>query len=100
MAYDHYAFLEKQLHKCDVESEKVIREIENNSDSVPGKKKILKTRRYKNQPQGHIEQYLYNILGVDVFQIYGFKATTALTVFSETSPDLKHKFPTEKQFLS
>lgn len=100
MAYEHYAFLANQLRKYDVESEKVIREIENNADHEPYKKKVAKTRRYKNQPQCHVEQYLYNILGVDVCQIYGFKATAALTVFSETGPDLKRKFPTEKQFLS
>lgn len=33
-------------------------------------------------------------------EIYGFKQTVALTVFSETGPNLKKKFPTAKQFLS
>lgn len=47
-----------------------------------------------------MEQYLYNALGVNVTNIYGFKSTSALIVFSETGVDLKEKFPTEKQFLS
>jgi len=39
-------------------------------------------------------------LGVNVTNIYGFKSTSALIVFSETGGNLKEKFPTEKQFLS
>ena len=48
----------------------------------------------------NIEQHLYNVHGVDVMEIYGLKQTTALTVLSETSPNLKEKFPCVKQFLS
>jgi len=100
MAYEHYVFLEAQLHEYDAESEKVIREIGDNNEPAPVKKKVKAVKKIKNQPQFNVEQYMYNVLGVDVTRIYGLKATTALTVFSETGPGLGRKFPTEKQFLS
>jgi transposase len=54
----------------------------------------------KHEPVFNVKQYLFEIHGVDVMEIYGFKSTSALTVFSETGMDLKKMFPTEKQFLS
>jgi transposase len=96
-AYDHYHFLKQQLQNCDKESEKVVSRIKNIS-STPREIKPRKAR--KNQPEFNVAQYLYESLGVDVTKIYGFKQTVALTVFSETGPLLKEKFPTEKQFLS
>ena len=97
LAYEHYYFLQKQLEDCDKESEKVILQMK---DPNVEEKKIKKTLPQKNQPKFDVAQYLYQSLGVDVTQIYGLKRTTALTVFSETGPELKRKFPTEKQFLS
>lgn len=96
-AYDHYHFLKQQLQNCDKESEKVVSRIKKIS-STPREIKPRKAR--KNQPEFNVAQYLYESLGVDVTKIYGFKQTVALTVFSETGPLLKEKFPTEKQFLS
>ncbi|MFC2106867.1 IS110 family transposase, partial [Bacteroidota bacterium] len=97
MAYDHYHFLKKQLTFCDQESEKIMAQMcktsANHADIKPVKPQ-------KNQPDFNVSQYLHQALGVDVTQIYGFKQTSALTVFSETGIQLKEKFPTEKQFLS
>lgn len=97
LAYEHYRFLEKQLIKCDIESEKVIAQMSQIDN--PKEHKVEKTSN-KNQPHFDVRGYLHEVLGVDVTEIYGFKHVTALTVFSETGCDLIEKFPTEKQFLS
>lgn len=95
MAYDHMMFLQKQLEQCDQESERIIQQFNLLQD-----KQIQGKRKVKNQPKFNVEQYLSNIYGVDVTKIPGVKSTTALTIFSEIGPNLQHKFPTEKQFLS
>ncbi len=97
IAYDHYLFLQGQLHQCDIESEKVIKTMTRNSCS---NKKAGKIQKSKNNPNFNVSQYLYEALGVEVTKIYGIKEITALTIFSETGINLKEKFPTEKQFLS
>jgi len=97
LAYEHYHFLHSQLLRCDEKCEKLVDQM---SDDSIDEKEIPTKRKQKNQPNFNVAHYLYHILGVDVTEIYGLKATTALTVFSETGPCLKEKFPTEKQFLS
>lgn len=96
IAYNHYSFLEKQLEACDIESEKIIKEM---SESSKSNEKVKNVRKQKNQLKFNAAQYLYQALGTEVTKIYGFKEITALTVLSETCVNLKDKFPTEKQFL-
>ena len=97
IARERYLELEKHLLRVDQESAKVIKLLR--QEGVEEKK--IKPRPSKNkQPAFNVEQHLYNAYGVDVTAIYGFKQTTALTVFSETGGNLKAKFPTVKQFLS
>jgi transposase len=97
LAYEHIVFLQGQLAKCDEQSEKIIAKF---NDKNKKAKKLSSNRKQRNQPGFNVRQYLYEIHGVDVTSIYGFKDTTALTVFSETGPNIENKFPTEKQFLS
>jgi len=96
-ALEHYDFLQKQLRQCDHQSEMVILKM---IDSTSDLKQLKASKKQKNQPKFNVEQHLYNVLGVDVTQIYGIKSTAALTIYSETGGDLKNKFPSEKQFLS
>lgn len=98
IAYDHYLFLEQQLHQCDVKSEGVMKEISANSNTEY--KKVERVRKQKKHMKFNAAQYLYEALGVEVTQIYGLKETTALIILSETGVNLKETFPTEKQFLS
>lgn len=97
MAYKKYKFNQSLLLSCDRECEKIIAQLAD--DSIPEKKHKSLTRA-KNQPTFNVRQYLYHVYGVDVTQIYGIKQTVALTILSETGPNLKEKFPTLKQFLS
>jgi len=96
-AYAHYFFLQGQVAECDKECERLVNDM---SDEDIPKKEIKSGTKQKNNPDFNVSQHLYNALGVDVTQIYGIKSITALTVLSETGPNLKEKFPTEKQFLS
>ncbi|MBT4411049.1 MAG: IS110 family transposase [Bacteroidetes bacterium] len=93
--FDHLSFLEQQLIDCDKESEKMTSKF-----SSVEKDKLPPNEKKKNQPCFNVKQYLYEIHGVDVTKIHGFKNTTALTVFSEIGPNIEQKFPTLKQFLS
>lgn len=97
MAYKRYQELESHLKEVDKQSEGVLSLFA--SQNVD--KKTIKANSIKNkQPAFNVAQHLYNAYGVDVTKIYGFKQTTALTVFSETGVNLKSKFPTDRQFLS
>ena len=97
MSRNKYLELEQHLLNVDMESEKVIKLLA--TESQEGKK--VKSRpRHNKQPMFNVEQHLFNVHGVDVLEIYGFKQTTALTVLSETGTNLKDKFPTVKQYLS
>ena len=97
MAYSRYLFYKAQLSECDMMCEKTIKQLAD--PSVP-EKNIKPLPINKKQPNFHVAKYVYQTYGVDVTKIHGFKQTAALTVLSETGPNLKEKFPTLKQFLS
>ena len=97
IAYKRYKELEQHLRNVDKESERVLSLL---SDVQKEKKEIKSSEARNKQPEFNVAQHLYNAYGVDVTRIYGFKQTSALTVFSETGTDIKNKFPTSKQFLS
>ena len=99
MARDRYRELEQHLLKTDNQSKRVIELLSQTEDTVE-KIKVKYRACRKNQPNFNVEQHLFNVYGVDVTEIYGIKQTTALTILSETSPNVKEKFPTVKQFLS
>lgn len=98
LAYDHYFFLQQQLTSCDMRS-KAILEIMTQETNLQESEKKSKRKTKKNEVRFDAGNYLYQALGVDTTQIYGIQEITALTVLSETSVNLKEKFPTEKQFL-
>lgn len=97
LAWEHYLFLQGQLHKCDAASKEAIGRMD---DGAVPEKEIKPGRKQRRQPRFNVERALYRALGTEVTKIYGLSGTTALTVFSETGPDLKGKFPTQQQFLS
>lgn len=96
LAWAHYNFLKDQLAECDQQSEATIAKFKRVTPAVD----LKEPRITKHQPMINLRSYLYQIHGVDVTNIPGFKSTTALTVLSEIGPDIKKDFPTDKQFLS
>lgn len=97
LAWEQYHFLDQQLTRCDSASEMVMSQME---DTTIPKKEIKQGQKYRKNPRFDVAQGLYRTLGVDVTAIYGLSSTTALTIFSETGPKIKEKFPTLKQYLS
>jgi transposase len=97
MARDKHCELEQHLLKTDMESERVVTLLAN---TAIAEKKVKARPRQNKQPDFNVGQHLYNVHGVDVLEIFGFKQTAALTVLSETGSNLKAKFKTVKQFLS
>ncbi len=97
MACKRYEFIKVLLRECDLESEKIVAKLAN--PNVP-EKKIKPLANNKNQPDFNVAQLPYHAYGVDVTKIYGYKQTVALTVLSETGPNIKANFPMLPQFLS
>lgn len=96
MAWDQYSFLLGQLAQCDKKIEQtLVRFAETQRKELEDK-----GPKTKNQPRFNVKNHLFQVFGVDVTEIDGFKGTTALTVFSETGPRLKEKFKADKHFLS
>ena len=59
----------------------------------------MAARPRDNQPAFDVRSHLYRLTGVDVTQIDGISAYTALRVISETGPDMT-PWKTEKHFTS
>lgn len=103
VAWEHYQFLLTQLNQCDLQAEKTLAKFPGSRKArqTPQDKQLPNTKyKSKNQPKFNVRNYLFSVLGTDVMQIDGFKETAALTVFSETGPWVRNKFPTDKQFFS
>lgn len=96
IAWEHYQFLLRQLQDCDRQADKVLLKFQKTTTQTVADN----NKRGKNQPTFNLKSHLFQILGTDVLAIDGFKETCALTVFSETGPQVKKKFASPKQFLS
>ena len=73
--------------------------IEEISQVVTWEEKVIKKRKTKNQPAFNIQDYLIQIYGTDVIQIYGISETVALEVLGETGTDLS-KWASEERYVS
>ena len=106
-AIECFDFFEKQMIQCDLEVEKLLQVLtsEQSQTSLNGpdtkqiktKKRTKKARR--NQYNFPLKPYLTQIFGVDLTQIDGIEATTALEILAECGHDFS-KWPTAKHFTS
>ena len=102
-SFDLHEFFQVKIKECDHEIERVLASYkrmeitDSKSESKnPFKKKKKQKTHFSFDPQSHLK----NIYGIDVTQIPGLSALTAVTILSETGNDLKNKFPTQKRFVS
>jgi transposase len=58
-----------------------------------------KKSRRANEPKFEVREALFGVLGVDLSQIHGFSAYTALKLVGECGMDMS-RWPTEKHFTS
>ena len=97
-ALELYRFYQDKIAECDREIEAQLERFENSSDGelpAPNGKK----RNQKNAPRFDVQGQLYRMTGVDLTQIDGVDAYTALKVVSEIGADMT-KWPSAKHFAS
>src|SRR4051812_3011323 len=88
-----------------VKNEGLIESIEEKATIPSGKAEKNKEKRKrakkksKNAPVYNVREYLEQIYGVDVLEIFGINETTALEILSETGRDLS-RWPTANHFVS
>lgn len=94
--YDLYLKYQASITEC---GQKIEAEMARFQDKTQGRK-LAKNCRRPNLPDFNIRQALYRMTGVDLTEIDGIDAYTAMVVVSELGTDLKKHFPTEDQFAS
>jgi transposase len=94
--YDSY---QAQIEACDQEIKATLESLEQDDMSMDA----LPAARYKtrpaNEPKFAVREMLFRVLGVDLSQIDGFSAYTALKLIGECGTDM-NRWPTVKHFTS
>lgn len=100
-AIESYDFFGRQLRECDESILRVLSRFEPKlpSDAHPPASTSSHRRRQRNEPPTEFGGILYRLLGVDLTQVPGIQASTAVTIVSEIGLDVS-KFQSEKQFCS
>jgi len=94
--YDVY---QKQLQECEGRIEECLRAMEDKSKGAPLPPPPRQRKSQKNEVRFGARVLLFKMAGVDLTQIEGISATTALVILSELGVDLS-AFPHEKNFVS
>lgn len=104
--YSMYNYVQDRIKGCDDQIEKSLQQLsallnEGVIEKAPPdeEKNVKKKKKSKNHPRFNVRAYLKKIYGVDVIAIFGISESTALTILSETSPDLS-EWENEKKFVS
>ena len=100
-AHELYLTFKKKITACDLQIEKVLKKLQSNKSpqhnfTEPGNKRKVYS---KNRLNFNGTQYLKQILGVDVTNIFGISELTAVEIISETGMDMS-KWQTSKHFVS
>lgn len=95
-ALQSYDFYSERLQVIDSQIERQLQALGVHEHTPGGN---ANKRRAKNAPKFDLRKALLNWSGVDLTQVPGIDATTALKVLSELGPSL-HKFETAKRFCS
>ena len=100
LTWRHYQTL---VAECDVEIARVLAQFDSRVD-VSASPPPPTTQRHKqpqrSEPQFDARTELYRITGVELTQVPGVQAGTALVLFGELGPDFVNRFPTAKAFAS
>ena len=98
-AVEAYDFYQAQLAECDERIQNYMSQMEGKSAQTSPARPKKKQGRRKNQPYFDLRGELHRITGVDLTQIEGIDAMTAMTVVSEQGTDMS-RFPSQKHFCS
>lgn len=94
--YDMY---QDQISTCNERIAQYVASLDTVTDALPPPRGKPQQSRKKNQPQFDARTALYRLTGVDLTQIDGIEAATALIVISEIGTDMS-RWKTVKQFAS
>jgi transposase len=99
-ALEAYDFFQAQIQQCDTAIQEYLATLPERPRSQ-GTARPSKTnqKRRKNQPHFDLAGELVRISGIDLTQIDGISALSAMTVVAESDIEV-HRFPTEKHFAS
>jgi transposase len=95
-----YDFYQEQIRESDKEIEAILSKL--NADKSAPAEPLPKARhrtRQKNEPDFALRQALYTFVGIDLTQINGIGAYSALRLIGECGNDMA-KWPTSKHFAS
>jgi transposase len=103
--YKLYEFVQQRVGRCDQEIELYLQKqvaVSNEGvlEKAPEEDSLKKKRikKDKNNPSFNVRGYLKKIHGVDVIEIFGLSANTALEILAETGTDLS-KWEDENKFV-
>jgi len=96
-SYDH---IQKQIEDCDLELEEYLQSFQPKIDVMKRPLPKRKGKRHQgNEPKFELRTALYQMSGVDLTQVEGVQAVTALKVLSEIGTDMT-PWPTVGHFCS
>ena len=98
-ALELYRFYQDKIAECDREIEAQLERFEDRSNGDTPAAKSGRRRSKGNAPRFDVWTHLYRMTGVDLTQIDGVDAYTALKVVSEIGTDMT-KWPSAKHFAS
>ena len=94
--YDSY---QERIAACDQEVKRTLESLQNDEVSMDDLPAARYRTRQSNEPRFKVRESLFQVLGVDLSQIYGFGAYTALKLVGECGTDMS-RWPTVKHFTS
>jgi len=96
-----YDMFQRQIHKCDEESEALLLTLAADEDDPAAPVPAPRTKRKPrdNEPRFDIRTPLYRLAGADVTQVHTIGPYTALRIIAEIGTDMT-RWPTEKHFTS
>ena len=100
-SYELYIYLSRQIQDCDKQIESILdayQTMVNQGEQTPECQRCNKQRARKNYVAMDIEQYAYQIWGVNIMRISGISETTVLNLIGELGHDFVDKFDSYKQF--
>ena len=98
-ALELYRFYQDKIAECDREIEAQLERFEDRSNVILQAAKSGRRRSKGNTPRFDVWTHLYRMMGVDLTQVDGVDAYTALKVVSEIGTDMT-KWPSAKHFAS
>jgi transposase len=94
-----YKMYQRQIDKCDLEVQKVLREMDSKADPENLGLRVGRRSHGHSAPAFDLREDLYRVSGVDLTRIDGIDVVTAQTLISEIGVDMS-AWPTEAHFAS